>query len=556
MSNRRKTLIIGLDGATFTVLKPWMEDGTLPNLKRVAEAGVSAPLGSTVPPVTAPAWISFMTGKDPAHHGVFDFVRPTSEGRAVSIVSHADIRHETLYTLLKRHGRRVSTVNMPITYPLPPVDGAAISGMLTPGSAEDTMFPPNLPEELAAAGIDYVRDVGWERAEGQEVELVDRMIHCTRERIKAAKHLMQRYPWDCFMVVFTCTDRVQHSLWHYLFEWPEVANDPEKTRAVRSRLIAFYQLLDSFIGDSFDSLDDETTLLILSDHGFGPLRGKLQVNTFLEREGWLALDRAALSAFRQGVRRRERVKRLIGRVDVFDLWGRLLPRLIRRPKRMRNYFFLQCIDWSRTRAFSVSNTEQGIYINLKGRQRQGIVEPGEEYERLRDEIIGALGRLQCPDDSAPLVSRVYKKEEIYGGPYAHAAPDIVFVLKEGEFVADVQPVEHLFEPRTWHTGSGTHRMEGILFAAGNNIRAHATLDGATIPDVAPTVLYNMGLPIPDDMTGRVLAPIFTEEFRQAAAPTFEKGKGSRTAAGSGDPRSFSADEQADLEARLRDLGYL
>jgi predicted AlkP superfamily phosphohydrolase/phosphomutase len=292
----------------------------------------------------------------------------------------------------------------------------------------------------------------------------------------------------------------------------------------------------------------------MSDHGFGPLTGLFHVNTFLASRGYLTFDRQKLGRLREMEKRRGRLKRWIRRADALDLWGRLAPKMLRGPKRLKNYAFLNCVDWSRTRAYAFSNTEQGIHINVRGARPFGIVNPGTEHIRVREEVAAALREVKCPHTDEPLATEIRFREEIYEGPCKDDAADILFALRGGEYVADVQPTDSLFTDPVWHTGSGTHRPDGILLARGPGVRRGCELAGAGLADLAPTILYALGLPVPEDMDGRVLGAMFTETSFSRREIRFEKplpspGRGPRGT-------DFSAEDSADLENRLRDLGYL
>jgi len=224
---RHRVLLIGLDGASFSVLRPWMEAGILPHMQQIAVKGGIGELYSTIPPVTGPAWASFMTGMSPGKHGIYDFVRPLKDRVGMEIVSYRHIGAETIFSILSRYGRKVGVVNMPLTYPVPQVDGFVISGMLTPKSATDYFYPLELAEELEKAGVDYVPDVWWQRYEEHEAEkFLQRLIYCTEQRIKTVKFLSGHFGWDLLAVVFVGTDRIQHALWSYIF--PDERNRRER----------------------------------------------------------------------------------------------------------------------------------------------------------------------------------------------------------------------------------------------------------------------------------------------------------------------------------------
>ncbi|MFQ5427448.1 MAG: alkaline phosphatase family protein [Thermodesulfobacteriota bacterium] len=545
----KKVMIIGLDGASFTVLRPWMDEGLLPNLKRLADDGVTGELQSTIPPVTGPAWTTFMTGKLPGKHGVYDFVRPDPGGEGMKIVSYDTIASETVFSLLTRHDKKICAVNLPLTYPVPDVNGYMISGMLTPKSVDDFMKPESLAAELRDKGINYVQDVWWQRYDESEIEdFLKNLIRCTEERIKTNRYLCGRCNWDFFVTVFIGTDRIQHCLWEYIF--PDQDATAKKKR-VTELIKKYYMMVDGFIGEMFDGLEADTSLLIMSDHGFGPLTGKVFINTLLSELGYLKFDLEALANLKRRGKGRSGIKKVIKSVDVFKLWGKIGPAVMKKVKRMSAYDFLKCIDWSKTAAYAASNTEQGIYINLKGRNPGGIVEP-EEYDARRDEVIKVLKGIVHPETGEKMVSHVFKREEVYEGSCVDSAPDIIFFLKNGEYLSDVQPSESVFEPRSWRTGSGTHRTEGILLAYGRDIRSGESIEGAGIADILPTILYLLDIPIPDDLDGKVLTGIFKDDFSKKKKAVYEKALDERK----GQAVSYSEEEEAELEERLKGLGYL
>jgi predicted AlkP superfamily phosphohydrolase/phosphomutase len=546
----KKILAIGLDGASFTVLKPWMEEGILPNFKKVVAGGVSGELMSTIPPVTGPAWASFMTGKAPGSHGIYDFVKPIKGGIGREIVNYKSIKSETIFSLLTRHGKKIISINMPLTYPMPEVDGYIISGLLTPKTSNNFTYPPSLLNELQTEIGEYVIDVRWQRYEEYEIEkFLKRLIFCTEQRIKTFFYLMKRFDWDFFMAVFIGTDRIQHFLWDYIFT--DSRQNDKRARKIRNLIIDYYKLLDSFIGRCIGTIDSNTFFIIMSDHGFGPLKGKVYINNWLEKSGCLSFNHEKVKALRTGTGYRSSLKKLIKKIDRFDIAGNIIRKFTKGTKRMSAYEFLNCIDWSKTKAYAGSNTEQGIYINLIGREPYGTVHPNE-HEKTRDELIKKLSTLCHPVTGERLLSHVFKREDIYSGPYLDNAPDIIFFLSNGEYLADVQPADKLFEEKHWRMGSGTHRSEGIFIAYGTDINNGIRINNARIIDLAPTLLNMLDLPIPDDMEGRVLSEIFKNDFLQSNPPRYQSGG---KFIGIPD-RVYTNDEAAEVEERLRGLGYI
>ena len=538
-----RALVIGLDGATFKVLRPLMEAGALPTLAGIAERGATAELLSTVPPVTALAWPSFMTGKNPGKHGVLGWQERLNSRFQRPWVSGQGVQGSTLWDIAGEAGLRSCVVNVPMTYPPKPLRGAMVSGMLTPGLEASFTFPPSLKGELLSAVPDYRIDVDVQRTERElsTTAAVHRFLEevraATQARERAIHWLWDRGPWDLAVVAFELPDRLQHPLWGHV---ARLAADP--ARVVHDPLLAdlleAYQLLDTALGCLLDRLPDDAYLLLLSDHGFGPLETQVHLSDWLARQGWLAYDRARLGA-RQALRRIGRQARQFLPVGVM--------------RRARSSFtMLRTLDWMRTRAYPGLPSENGIFLNVRGREPAGIVGQAD-YERLRSEIIAALREWTDPRSGQPVMAAVHRREEVYHGPYVDRAPDIVFELRpgykvthlpgEGELLSDVSDAPH-----------GFHEREGILMAVGPGIRTGALSEAPFIEDVAPTVLYMLGLPVPEDMDGRVLVELFQPEAL-AARPIRRQGVGEARA--EMPPRSpYSEAEAREIERRLQDLGYL
>lgn len=543
--DRRRVLVIGLDGGSFNLLDPLMEQGVMPNLAQLVEAGVRGELASTIPPVTGPAWVSFLTGKNPAKHGVFDFVKRTSAGPGRQVVNCTDIKGHTLWTLLNHHHLRLGLLNVPVTYPPPTVDGFVIPGLLTPGKDSGFAYPRNVEKELNDLIDDYMIDVKWQHYRGGEEErLLEDLITSTNQKKKAALHFFKQDAWDLAAIVFEGPDRLQHALWH--FAKPAARPDSVWSRTIRDGILDFYRALDAALGEVQSLADENTAIVVMSDHGFGSFDWRFYINRWLELEGWLRV--------RSGQGASEKLKNvvrwLVRRTRYTEKRFSELKR--RRVDRQNMYGFLHQIDWSQTKAYGASNTEQGIYLNVAGREPHGVVQPGGEYERMREQIMAQLRELKHPETTQPIVTALYKREEIYDGPFLESAPDIVFVLSEGSCLANVRLRRGLFERVDEALGTGTHRHSGIFVASGPMLKSQSTIDGARIIDVAPTILYLLGLPIPNDMDGSPLRDLFIEEHLSRNPPSFSEppplAKTSESA--------LTDDEAEKVKDQLRGLGYL
>lgn len=552
---KSKMVIIGLDGGTFTIIDPLIAEGKLPNIARLIDKGARGPLASVIPPVTGPAWTSFMTGKEPGRHGLFDFVKPIPGGYGREVVNYSHIRARTIWSILSEAGLSVGLVGVPATWPPPKVNGFVVTGMLTPGTDVTYTHPPELAAEIEEKYGPYTLDIWWQSYnKGQEDILLDDLIKCARLRWTVARDLLTERPCDVFMMVFESTDRIHHALWHILD--PRAPLDERDSR-LRERIVDIYSEIDKGIGEIVEAAGPEATVFLMSDHGFGPLTGKFAINTWLEQEGLLNCTGWNRQAARSRAKAKSVVKHLAHKIAPTAA-GRLLRKaisLVKKPRSGTPYRFLQYIDWSRTRAYSVSNTESGIYLNLEGREPQGIVKPGAEADELKRTIVEKLQKIRHPETGEQLVpsDRVALREDIYDGPFVDNAPDVLFFLKEGEFPLDVNLDPVLFQPSTWTTGSGSHRMNGIFCASGPDIKAGTELELPRIIDLAPTILGLLDLPIPSDMDGDALRDILTEEAlqrhsfatREVADDEFQD-----------EAQDFTQEEAAKVEQQLKDLGYL
>ncbi|UCC69259.1 MAG: alkaline phosphatase family protein [Armatimonadota bacterium] len=540
-----RVLVIGLDGATFDLLDVWTERGLMPNLRRLAEDGTRAVLRSVMPPVTVPAWTSCITGVNPGKHGLFDFRKRVPGKLEHQPVSSRDLRVPTLWEMLARAGAQVGLISVPGTYPLSSQTSFAISGMLTPGMEACFTNPPSLYDELRPLLGDYVLDAPSFRLRSRKALLpfLDALENCTRQRARYAEHLLANRPWDAAMVVFMGLDRLQHVLWDVLTgEFSVHPQTPEMLR-VRDRAEKYISLLDRAVGQVLSACPQDTDVLIVSDHGFGPLRRRFRLNQWLMRRGLLA------PSLRKG-----RAGRLLAAADVFRL-RRHLGRLFRHMRPSTGPPFWRWIDWSRTRAYSPSWTEAGVYVNLKGREAEGIVAPGAEYEQVREEVLHQLRQVTDPDTGNPLVTSAGRREDFMDGPHVEGAPDVILILDNIACTVDVRLEGPLLEKASWDSGTGTHRFEGVLIGCGPRVKRGQRLDDVRIIDVTPTVLHLFGFAPPEHMDGRPLHEMLVPEAADITPTALPPSSAGEKPAAPPD-RPYSEEEARRVAERLRDLGYL
>jgi predicted AlkP superfamily phosphohydrolase/phosphomutase len=552
-SQAERVILLGLDGATFRLLKPWAEDGTLPNFARLFEDASWGELASTIPPTTPPAWAACMTGKNPGKHGIFDFRESPLKYPDRPLINLSSIQGRKLWHIYAAAGKKSVIVNVPITYPPEPLDGLMVSGMMTPSDDSDYTYPAELKGELLEKIGNYVVNIDIPKydveLEADALNFLQDVEHSFTKRKELFYYLLENKPWYFFFIVFVNLDRIQHLFWKYLDpEWP--LYDSAMARKLRPRIIRSYQMVDEMIGELRAKIGD-TPLIIMSDHGFGATRQWFNVNTWLAQNGYLTV--------KQDVLRKKRLFSFFMNLNDSLLVKALVPQSIQSRLRGkiragRSTFKSDiegALDFAQTRAFFASIPSQGIFINVK-RDGAGIVEPGAEYEALRREIKDRLLQIEDPDNGERVVDKVYFREELYSGDQMQYAPDLVFVARNyGCLGRQLFGLGSVLQTSA-NTPNGFHRVEGILLAVGPQFKAGQKIEGAEMTNIAPTILHLTGQGVPDDMDGDVLQDLFKEDFVANYAvksvkaddlPEFER-------------KDFTQEESDEIAARLRSLGYL
>lgn len=540
-----QSLVLGLDGATWSVLDPLIRLGAVPNLARLANTGVRGPLRSTLPPITGPAWTTFMTGKDPGQHGFIDWGLVDTD-YILRLNTFADIRDHPFWHYLEGAGRRVGLFNIPFTYPPRPIDGFWVTGMSTPDLASAWAYPPELKEPLMAVlGPSYTFEFHViHHSEADHADMVEALIELEGKRTQALESLIDEYTPDDVVVVYTGTDRVGHILGHRAdFSGMKAL---EEASPLQRSILSYYRFLDEQVGRLLSHLDADGHVVVLSDHGFTTQEKVFLTNEWLRHEGYLVLD--SLGHMAEMVRRRA-ARWLSGPQEA-------------RPERKvldTRTVLGKTINLGRTRAFS--NALNGIYLNVQGRFSKGCVRPGADYDDLRRELRDRLLELADPETGERIVEAVIFKEDVYSGPNVHLFPDLLL-----RFVGDRYAGDRYFfgppgscrrvgrspfrYPSVW--GHGDHYRDGILILSGPAFRASEALTSpAGLADVAPTLLHLMGLPVPSGMTGRVLVEAFTIEHCRANPVKQIDDPAVRQ-----ESDSLSREEEHMVYERLRDLGYL
>lgn len=562
MPKSKRVLVIGLDGATWDVLDPWIQDGSLPNLARLRQNGSAGFLRSTLPPLTAAAWSTFMTGKRPGKHGVFHFIDLFSEEASVSgkptLVNGRNIKSSVLWDIIAHNQGKVTVINVPMTYPPRPVNGSLISCFLTPKNAPTFTYPPELATQLTDYIIDLDRfidakpyqDSYKSGATTPSLDLMQEFRDMTEKRARVTLSLMDSQPWDFFMVVFISTDRMGHYLWPY-HRSPN-PNDTLEVQDLCRAVYNHYKRLDEIIGELIAKAGDDVNIVIMSDHGMGPRYSKrVHCNFWLKQKGWLetqAGQSRSLTSAEGWLRRlgipRDKVGRLLFRIP-----GVAKSRVVKKAVKSQT----PAVDRAQSKAYSVP-----IYDNIAGIR---VTLTGESKEQLCQEITQELYKIVDPETKQKIVNRICRGNEYYEGPYAENIPDLIVILKpEYGFGYQISNYSSVVTKVIANSRQqGDHRLDGIFIAAGPDISPHAEMmPNLAIEDIAPTILYLMELPVPSDMDGRTLTEIIKPEVMARRPVTQSKPVGFWPNENEVlfNDEVMSDEDEAEIRGRLQALGYL
>jgi len=565
MTTKKRVLIIGLDGATFDLIKPWAEQGYLPHLSHLMKEGTYGPLQSTIQPTTAPAWATCITGVNQGKHGLYDFVRRRPNSYNLEVTNAAQVATPNIFDIAGQNNNRTVTINIPYTFPLRPLNGIMIGGPFMPTFTKELVSPPDMFNVIKQLVPDYFIIPDFDhRAPDPMAAYAEKLLQGIEFREKLCLHFLGKESWDLFMAVFMATDEVQHTFWHCLD-----APDTSPLAPYRDAIRNVYQRIDQAIGNMLsqiaaDHSGRETIVFILSDHGAGPFRWMINLNRWLANTGYLKFHSETKAPM-------QRLK-TSGIKQLAQAYRRHLPAKIRASIRARlgahtfsrvkeefeSALLTSAVDWGETKAYALG-AGGNIYINLKDREPDGIIQPGKAYEQLRNEIIDALMTMVEPETGDVVVRKVHKREELYSGPKLADAPDLIIEWVDyacwgrgqydgGETVFEAQRhLDFSDQPLT-----GSHRPKGILIAHGTGIRSGEQITEAHLLDMAPTILSILGIqPLPE-MDGGFLTALFKDtEIKQVQQAITESTLPVESA-----QLTISPEEEEAIAKHLRALGYL
>lgn len=485
-----KLLVIGLDCAAPEILHG-QED--LTNIRRLMEAGMFGRLESVVPPITVPAWMCMSTSRDPGSLGVYGFRnRPDHSYAGLKVVDSRSIREIAIWDQIAREGKRSIVVGVPPGYPPRKVNGIFVSGFLTPDTKTcEFTHPPELKQRIRQIVGDYPADVKGFRTDDKDW-LKEQIYATSRKQWEVIRRFMASEDWDYFQFVEIGLDRMHHGFWKH--------HDPAHRFHVpgnpyRNVIRDYYRYLDEQIGSLLELLDEETAVLVLSDHGAKKLDGGFCVNEWLIRERMLTLQSSP-----------EKVTPL---KDV-------------------------AVDWERTKVWGEGGYYARIFLNVKGREPQGVIEPAD-YEAFRDELKAKL-EATADENGKPLGTLVFKPEEIYR-EVRNVAPDLIvhFGGLDWRSIGSVgHGTVHVFENDTGPDDCN-HAQFGAFVLAGSGVPALGEIRRAHLLDMAPTLLTLGGYDVPPTMQGTALIDYGAE---------------------SGFGTSMSDEDEQAVRERLAGLGYI
>jgi predicted AlkP superfamily phosphohydrolase/phosphomutase len=529
-----KTLFIGLDGATFTVLNEMTRDLpgvgiTMPFLKSFMENGCRAKLRSTPNPLTPPAWVSIMTGRMPGSHGVYDFIRAEEKDGDVyfTLSDSRDILTETIWSMASRQDRTVVALNFPITAPPRPIAGSLVPGFVPWKHLRRNTTPPELYDRLKAIPDFDPKELAWDfDREKQSLEIMTEedmenwvRYHIPRDEqwFRIAETLLREDNPDLMAVLFDGVDKLQHQVWKFVDPALLPTNPNAWEQRVRELCLEYFRKLDTYIEKLVELAGPNAQVFMASDHGFTATTEVVRINTFLHEKGYLAWKESDDS---------EMMKR-------------------------REATAFANLDWENTLAYCRTPSSNGITIRVASNPGDTGIKP-EDYQTFREKLIKDLESFQDPNTGERIIQTIYKREDVYSGTAMQEAPDLTLVLRDYGFVS-IRNILPPVEPR--EIPAGTHHPDGVFLAGGYGIKSGYHGELQQIVDVTATLIHSLGLAVPKDQEGSVAENFFTEEFLitqpivLGELTSVEKDADEQS-------ENISEEEKEQIMAQLQMLGYM
>lgn len=536
-----EVIVLGLDGATWEILDPLLEDGKLPEIQAIIDDGQSGTLNSTFPPITAPAWLSMATGQNPGKTGVFYFLnRNDPDSFEFESLGSDSFQGQSFWDILSAQGHSTGVFNFPMLYPPYDLgeDSFMVSGLGSPENQTITS-PNSLQDELddVAGGYEVKVPYADPKYQNRPGKLETDLHSMLEKREAAVDYLLQEKQSDVFFGVISVTDWVQHYYWRY-HDADHTLYNAAADEGHRDTISKLWERVDESVGKvaRFAEAED-ATLLLVSDHGFGPVNKTVHSNTWLEEQGFrvpteTSLIQSLRTKYFPHIRRA--AEPIVSAIPQLNDLAKSIGKSVRGD-------LGDDIDWDQSVAFAPrQNLTCGMLYMLSDDQEDTTA------------VIEALENL-TNDEGEPLDVDVFQPEDLYEGPKTELAPDILFTIDDFSCAVDPRHTtsdDFFVDGPPSRARSGGHRMEGIYIASGSGITSD-TGNPASLLDIAPTILYSMDEPIPENMDGEPLTNLFEQEFREER--TLER-KPLPSLSGEHDSET-DRDNEA-VQERLEDLGYI
>lgn len=460
----KKVFVFGIDGAMpEKIFNDWLDE--LPNIKRLMNNGCYAKINSTIPPVSVVAWTSMTTGLPPAEHGIFECLsRRNHSYELTKLANSNEVNGRRIWEIASDSGKKSIVCLVPLTWPIKPFNGSLVSGFMAPLSpGADIAYPPELKEEINTLfGGKFLIDIDNYRNLTKE-DLLEKIYNVTEMHLTLLKHIVKNREWDMFFASITGSDRINHGFWKYCDE-NHRKYDPDSK--FRNALKDYYKFLDKNLGEMLEMLDEDTTVIVVSDHGITRMHNRVNLTDWLIKEKYMTL--------KKGVEIKEPCK-----------------------------FEASMVDWEKTKVFAMGAFDGQIFVNLKGRESSGVVSE-DEYDSLVDELEERLKQIEGDDGSA-LNTKIFKKKDYLKGANEHIAPDLIVYFDDLEYGCNTSRIGNptLWSPQT-AVGSDDagHSRQGIFII--NKCKKKGNLGEVEILDIAPTILNRLGVPIPEEMKGEII----------------------------------------------------
>jgi len=456
-----KVFVLGIDGADPRfIFNEWINE--LPNIKKLIENGCYCALNSTIPPLSVVAWTSMLTGKRPSNTGIFEYIFRKDYSYDTHPVSSQNLKEKTIWQIVSEHNKIPIVCFMPLCWPIKPFKkGICVGGFtLTPGTNVDYTYPKEIKQEINNLFKEFIiiennfRDVPKQR-------IIEEAYNVTEMHFKLMKHFLKNKEWDLFFGIIAQSDSMNHIFLRYV---DKLHRDYEPESEFENVMKDYYKFIDKNLGELMQTLDEDTKIIIVSDHGIKRMHNRINLSDWLIQEGYLVL--------KEPIREKTKLKK-------------------------------DMINWGKTRVWAIGAFEGQIFLNLKGREPQGIVEL-HEYNELIEELIKKLGKIT--GDKGKILNTKFFTKKDFKGKYQNIAPDIMVYFDDLFYGSNTSLIGNktLWSPSTAiGSDNTTHSKKGIFIMKNNKDKSNL-IDELDITDVTPIILNELGIPIPKNIDGKII----------------------------------------------------